>query len=94
MRHLATISEGKFPRNPVHVECSCGVAGDFADEDSARRWMEGHFAKLSGIAYGEFASAPTPSEPVPAQEESASEGQKKTEVETETSIQNETLGAA
>lgn len=93
MRHLATISEGRFERNPVHVECSCLVAGDFPDEDSARRWMQGHFAKLTGIAYGEFAeSAPTPSAPVP-EPEPAAEGLKKNE-QTEAPIQDETLGAA
>lgn len=106
MRHLATISEGRFERKPVHVECSCGVAGDFVSETEAHDWMEyQHFAKLTGIAYGEFFSAaPTPSEPVPAAE-SATEGQaevpateelKKNEAENEAQapVQNETLGAS
>jgi hypothetical protein len=66
MRHLATVSEGRFERVPVHVECSCGVAGDFATETEAREWMQyRHFSKLTGVAYGEFFSAPTPSAPAP-----------------------------
>lgn len=92
MRHLARFSEGRFLRNPVHIECSCGVAGDFADEDVARNWMLGHFAKLSGVAYGEFFSVPTPSEPVPSPEPAA-EGLKKNE-QTEAPFKNETVGDA
>jgi hypothetical protein len=92
MRHLATFSSSNFERNPFHVECSCGVAGDFASQSEAHDWMQyKHFAKLSGIAYGEFSSAPTPSEPTP-QTASASEGQKKSQPAT--SLQTETLGDA
>lgn len=83
MKHLATISEGRFERKPSHVECSCGVAGDFASETEARDWMESqHFAKLTGIAYGEFLSATPnqPSEPTP-EKESVPEGDKKKEAE-------------
>lgn len=96
MKHTATISEGPFEKNPVHVQCSCNVAGDFATESIARQWMQRHFDKLTGIAYGEFSSAPTPSEPVPVQEESVAEGLKKNEPEneTETPLQNETVGDA
>lgn len=92
MRHLASLSAGQSYRKPVHIECSCGTAGDFTTEAEARYWMEHkHFAKLTGIAYGEFSSAPTPSEPTP-KTESASEGQKKSQPATP--LQNETLGDA
>lgn len=92
MRHLATLSEGKFERNPFHIECSCGVAGDFASESEARDWMQvKHFAKLSGIAYGEFSSAPTPSAPASLPSgKPGTEGTKKNEAP----LQTETLGDA
>ena len=92
MRHLATTSEGRFERNPFHIQCSCGTAGDFASEADARNWMEHkHFSKLSGIAYGEFSSAPTPSASASLPSgKPGTEGTKKNEVP----LQTETLGDA
>lgn len=73
MRHLAKFSFHPEFFKPHRVQCSCGVAGDFATKEQAHDWMESlHFAKLTGIAYGEFddPSPPPPEEP---------ETQKKTE---------------
>jgi hypothetical protein len=85
MRHLAKLSEGRFERIPVHIECCCGVAGDFSTEDEARYWMQyKHFSKLSGIAYGEFFSAnTTDSAPAPA-----------SPPESGAEVQSETVGDA
>lgn len=50
MNHVATISKGLMPNRPFYVKCSCGVAGDFPDKESASAYMDVHRQKLGGIS--------------------------------------------
>jgi hypothetical protein len=36
-------------KDPWHVECSCGPAGDFPSELQATAWIEAHFGKQTGV---------------------------------------------
>ena len=57
MHHIARLSK-RFEARPSHIECSCGVAGDFLTDSEARSWMESyHFRFLTGISTSEIASA-------------------------------------
>jgi hypothetical protein len=52
-------------QNPWHIECSCGTAGDFPNEEAARAWMEGrHFGRLTGYFTTELIAG-DPSKPQP-----------------------------
>jgi hypothetical protein len=50
VNHTATITKGAFEDTPSHIQCSCGVAGDFVSDADATAWVQSlHFAVLGGI---------------------------------------------
>jgi len=53
MHHIGAVSKTDLLR-PFHAQCSCGTAGDFYEEDAARTYLRGHFAKQGGISTSEL----------------------------------------
>jgi hypothetical protein len=53
MHHIGTITKTDLMR-PFHAQCSCGTAGDFFEEDTARSYLQEHFAKQGGISTSEL----------------------------------------
>jgi hypothetical protein len=54
MHHVGEVVPGKFTGRPFHAQCSCGTAGDFAQQDDAVSYLTNHFARLQGINSAEL----------------------------------------
>lgn len=68
MLHKATVTTGKLDGRPFHVECACGVAGDFLTEQDAGAWIATvHFRRIGASETSELASQ-VPAEPEPPAE--------------------------
>jgi hypothetical protein len=51
MHHIGTLTRlAKFPDTPIHAQCSCGTAGNFATIEDATAYLQSHFAKLTGMS--------------------------------------------
>lgn len=62
MIHLAKVRNNPIDNfRPFHIDCSCGVAGDFHTEPEARTWMQTrHFDRLGGISQCSFEEVKKP----------------------------------
>lgn len=78
MHHKATLTVGKFPKKPYHIECACHSAGDFPKEELAVQWFKVHTSRIGKSETSELsvpgAAQPKQNPPAPPPPPKAPEG--------------------